>query len=182
MHSLGFTVTRNALLGAWTALAAFASVACPTDTAPRASGTLLTIQGAGPATRSLTAADLSALPAISLTQRHSVSSSQGVGTERAVTYAGHLLRDVLLTADFGGPNDRGARGATIEVVASDGYRAVFSWGELFNTAIGDQVLLITQQDGRDLTPIAGPLALRSLADLRPGARHGRNLCGLVVRR
>ena len=70
----------------------------------------------------------------------------------------------------------------VEAVASDGYRALFSWGELFNTAVGDQVLVITQQDGRPLDAIAGPVALRSLADLRPGPRHVRNLCGVVVRR
>jgi hypothetical protein len=29
--------------------------------------------------------------------------------------------------------------------------------------------------------IAGPLALRALADLRPGPRHVRNLCALVLR-
>lgn len=89
---------------------------------------------------------------------------------------------MLLRAGWGGPSDRSARWATVELVATDGYRALFSWGELFNTAVGDQVLVITRQDGRALDGIAGPVAARSLADLRPGARHVRNLCAVVVRR
>jgi hypothetical protein len=67
-------------------------------------------------------------------------------------------------------------------VASDGCRAFFSWGVLFNTAVGDQVLVITAQDGKPLDTAAGPVALRSLADLRPGPRHVRNLCAVLVRR
>jgi hypothetical protein len=53
---------------------------------------------------------------------------------------------------------------------------------LFNTAVGDQVLVATSTDGRPLDAFAGPLALRSLADSRPGPRHVRNLCALIVRR
>lgn len=181
MNSSHFATARCAPLFALANLLACAAVACPTDATPRAPATLLTVQGAGPMTQALTATDLMGLPAASLTQRQSVSSSQGAGTERSVTFAGNLLRDVLLNAGLGGPTDRGARAATIELVATDGYRALFSWGELFNTTVGDQVLVITQQDGRPLDAIAGPVALRSLADLRPGPRHVRNLCAVVIR-
>ena len=177
-----FAMARRALMGALALQAAGAAVACPVDSTPRGTGTVLTIQGAGPTPGALTAADLMSLPTTTLTQRQSVSSSQGAGTERSVTYSGQLLRDLLLNAGLGGPTDRGARASVIEVVATDGYRALFSWGELFNTPIGDQVLVITQQDGKPLNPDAGPVSLRSLADLRPGPRHVRNLCGVVVRR
>jgi hypothetical protein len=164
------------------ALVAGAAQACPTDAAPRTASTLLTVQGAGLAPQVLTATDLAALPAVSLTLRQSVSSGPGADTERSVTYSGHLLRDLLLNAGLGGPADRAARVTTVELVATDGYRAVFSWGELFNTAIGDRVLVITAQDGRPLDSVAGPTALRSLADLRSGPRHVRNLCAVIVRR
>lgn len=63
-----------------------------------------------------------------------------------------LLRDVLARAGFGAATDRGARTGVVEAVATDGYRAVFSWGELFNASAGE-----------------------------PGPRHVRNLCALRVR-
>ena len=42
--------------------------------------------------------------------------------------------------------------------------------------------VIVAQDGRPLDAFAGPLALRALGDIRPGPRHVRNLCALLVRR
>jgi hypothetical protein len=73
------------------------------------------------------------------------------------------------------------RTRVIEAPATAGYRAVFSWGELYNDALGEQVYMIGSQDGRPLDAAAGPLALRSLADQRPGPSHLRNRCALAVR-
>ena len=98
------------------------------------------------------------------------------------TSAPPIARDVLAHSGFGTDDDRGARTATVEAVASDGYRAVFSWGELFNSGVGEQTLVIVAQDERPLDAVAGPLDLRPLADLRPGPRHVRNLCSLLVKR
>jgi hypothetical protein len=77
---------------------------------------------------------LAALPQIGLVQRQTVTSSANGASERSVVYAGVLLRDVLARAGFGAPTDRGAPVGVIEAVATDGYRAVFSWGELFNSS------------------------------------------------
>ncbi|HSW03450.1 hypothetical protein [Aquabacterium sp.] len=158
-----------------------AADACPTDPAPRAAGIVLSIQPAGRPARPFSAADLAALPQTTLTQRQSVSSTGGTATERSLSYGGVLLRDALTTSGFDATTDRSARTAVIEAVATDGYRAVFSWGELFNNPVGEQVLVITTLDGKPLDAAAGPVALRSLADLRPGPRHVRNLCALLVR-
>jgi len=124
---------------------------------------------------------LAALPQTTLTQRQTVASSGSSTTDRAVVYTGVLLRDVLTNSGFASATDRGARTSIVEAVASDGYRAVFSWGELFNGLAGEQAMVITAQDGKTLDVAVGPLALRSLADLRPGPRHVRNLCALIVR-
>jgi hypothetical protein len=98
-----------------------------------------------------------------------------------VRYGGVLLRDVLARSMQGEAQRRAVRAATVEAIATDGYRAAFSWGELFNTTGGDHVIVITAQDGVPLSAEQGPLALRALADTRPGPRHVRNLCALVVR-
>ena len=76
---------------------------------------------------------------------------------------------------------RDQRGWVFDAIATDGYRAVFSWGELFNSDAGEQVLVIVAQDGKALDDREGPLALRALADRRPGPRHVRNLCAIVAR-
>jgi len=155
--------------------------ACPTDQEARSAGTVLTVQLPGQATQSLSITALAAMPQTTLTQRQTVASSGSGTTDRAVVYTGALLRDVLEKSGFATATDRGVRTNVVEAVATDGYRAVFSWGELFNSPLGEQAVVITAQNGRPLDIAAGPLALRSLADLRPGPRHVRNLCALIVR-
>lgn len=180
------------VLGAALALAAVGAPAraCPADASPRAAGVLLTVQGEGLKPQAWSAAELSSLRGTTLALEQQVvaqaaagpPSAAGAGGTRRTVYGGILLRDLLQQAGFGLPQDRGARTAVIEAVATDGYRALFSWGELFNGAAGEQTIVIRMQDGQALDATAGPLALRALGDLRPGPRHVRNLCGIVVRR
>jgi hypothetical protein len=175
------TVLVGSLCHAALALSIGASAwACPADAEPRAAATVLGVHLPGRKPQSLSLAALAAWPQTTLTQRQTVSSSTSGTTDRAVVYSGVLLRDVLTHAGFASATDRSARTSFVEAVASDGYRAVFSWGELFNSPAGAQAVVITAQDGKALDAAAGPLALRALADLRPGPRHVRNLCALVV--
>lgn len=46
----------------------------------------------------------------------------------------------------------------------DGYRSIFSWGELFNTVVGDQVYLAYEHPQAPLPEGTGPFALVSLQD------------------
>jgi hypothetical protein len=52
---------------------------------------------------------------------------------------------------------------------------------VFNTDAAEHVLVIRARDGKPLDAAEGPLALRALADTRPGPRHVRNLCAIVAR-
>lgn len=171
-----------ALLAALAVLSPCAVAACPVDATARAAATLLTVQVPGQPDRAYDAAGLAALPPTTLTQTLSVSNGRDGALDRRIAYGGVLLKDVLAAATgLFGPNDRGSRLASVEAVATDGYRALFSWGELFNSPAGAQALVVATQDGQPLDAAAGPLALRALGDLRPGPRHVRNLCALVVR-
>jgi hypothetical protein len=110
-----------------------------------------------------------------------VAASNAAASEQSVTYAGVLLRDVIASAPSYERQGRAQRWLTFEAVATDGYRAMFSWGELFNTDAAEHVLVIRARDGKPLDAAEGPLALRALADTRPGPRHVRNLCAIVAR-
>lgn len=169
------------------ALVALASIvvdasaqSCPLPGA--APGALLTVQGTDQARVGFDAAQLAALPAQERVLRRSVGGSASApGVEQSVRYGGVLLRDVLERAMPAALKARDARRLVFEAVATDRYTAVFSWGEVFNGVAGDQVLVISAQDGQPLGADAGPLALRSLGDVRPGPRHVRNLCAVVAR-
>jgi hypothetical protein len=171
-----------ALLLAIYAAAATATTPCPVDAEPRPDGVLLQIVWPGGPPDRYTRDELAKLPATALKQRRIVESSGGHSDEQVIRYDGVLLRELLLRR--AGPSSEGrlARDSLVEAVATDGYRAWFSWMELFNSAAGDQVLVVTAQDGKALDERSGPLALRTLADYRPGPRHVRNLCAVRVRR
>jgi hypothetical protein len=107
---------------------AAAAQPCPIDP-PGPAGALLSIRS--PAPQDLTAADLAALPQAERAQRRSVvaDSASAPAVEQGVRYRGVLLRDVLARSMQGEAQRRAVRAATVEAIATDGYRASFSWGE-----------------------------------------------------
>ena len=66
--------------------------------------------------------------------------------------------------------------------ASDGYKVVFSWNEIFNSPIGDGVIVFFEKDGFPLADDEGRIALVSTKDLRTGPRHVKWLQSIEVRK
>ncbi len=66
--------------------------------------------------------------------------------------------------------------------ASDGYRNVYSWSEIYNTPIGDKLYIITSKDGKDIADMGERIQVLCLADLNNGMRHMRGLASIEVRR
>ena len=66
--------------------------------------------------------------------------------------------------------------------ASDGYAAVFSWNEIFNTEIGKSLYVVTMADGKNLTESSDRILTISTRDFNTGRRHIKNLCSIEVKR
>lgn len=73
------------------------------------------------------------------------------------------------------------RKTVVIAIARDGYRAVFSWPELANTAGGAQVMVAYERDGAPLGASEGPFAIHVPADTRAGPRHVKWLQRIEVR-
>lgn len=159
---------------------ASAQAACPQSGAPLDLRALLTVQLPAQPPRAFSLAEVTALPSDTFSFGRSVEQG-GRREEQTIRYTGVRLRDVLARAGLDEARNRAARGWVVELVATDNYRAIFSWGELFNHAAGDSVVVVYAQNGQPLDAVAGPLALRALTDQRPGPRHVRNLCAVRVR-
>lgn len=105
---------------------------------------------------------------------------QGAAAEQVtVRYQGVPLREILDQAVLA-PDRRAVRRAVVVLTAKDGYQTVFSWGELYNSRLGEGVILVRSQDDRDLLRDDGGPALRSLYDIRAGPRHVRWLQKIEV--
>jgi hypothetical protein len=157
-----------------------AVAACPADRDANAE-TLLSVRiGAQPPVR-LDRAAIARFATQQSVQRRTVASASAAPVEQQIAYSGVPLAAIVGSVAGDDRHARDQRGWVFDAIATDGYRAVFSWGELFNSDAGEQVLVIVAQDGKPLDDREGPLALRALADRRPGPRHVRNLCAVVAR-
>lgn len=84
---------------------------------------------------------------------------------------GVLLRDVLSKVSFKEKSPKVLSEYYIVCVAEDGYKVVFSWNEIFNTSVGDSVLIIPEIEGR---PKDG-ISTLSPTDFATGRRYVKML-------
>jgi len=141
--------------------------------------TTLAVRGNVATPLSLSVADLAKFP-VQRVEDTRIGSGQANEKAQARQFAGCLLRDVLNAAKLTEAGRNDLRRTIVVATASDGYKAVFSWAELFNTAIGDGVLIVYERDGKPLSDDEGRIALVSLKDTRPGPRHVKWLASLDV--
>ncbi|SEH47724.1 hypothetical protein [Chryseobacterium culicis] len=84
---------------------------------------------------------------------------------------GVLLRDVLSKVAFKEKSPKVLSEYYIVCIAEDNYKVVFSWNEIFNTAVGDTALIITDAKDR---PNDG-ISTLSPTDFATGRRYVKNL-------
>src|SRR5215831_13697159 len=82
---------------------------------------------------------------------------------------GILLKDVLSQIELITEKPKDFSAYYIECVGSDGYKAVFSRNELFNTANGDNTYIILEKDGKKGKDIDDRIAI--LIMFSPGKGH-----------
>lgn len=132
----------------------------------------VTVTGAVTTPLTLTARELSAMPRV-----EARTTSNGIET----VYSGVMLSEVLKRA--GVPFGTGMRGGTLAgyvvAAASDGYKVVFSLGELDPDIADGQYLLADSANGKPLFGENGAFRLLVPKDKR-GARSVRMLTSLTV--
>ena len=65
---------------------------------------------------------------------------------------------------------------------SDGYSAVYSWNEIFNTEIGKSIFIITEADNKKLSESSDRILVISTTDFKTGRRHLKGLASIEVKR
>lgn len=67
-------------------------------------------------------------------------------------------------------------------VASDNYKVVYSWNEIFNTATGDNTYLVVEKDGKKLHEMEDRLLIITKTDFKTGRRFIKGLSKIIVQR
>ncbi len=68
------------------------------------------------------------------------------------------------------------------LIASDGYKVVFSWNEIYSTEAGNNFFIVTEIDGKKLTELDQRIFFISTNDLKRGNRQIKGLKTIDVRR
>jgi len=124
--------------------------------------------------------DVGALRALPADAQVSFRSSREVDGQTQVSLVKGVRLSALLKEAALAENDRfDWRKTVVVAIARDGYRAVFSWPELFNTDAGAQVMVGYERDGAPLAD--GPLVVLAPGDIRLGPRHVKWLQRIEVR-
>ena len=95
---------------------------------------------------------------------------------------GILLKEILQTVEIKSESPKVLSEYYFVFIASDGYKAVYSWNELFNTAVGDSVYLITEKNKQRVTEMDDSILVVSTKDFKTGRRNVKGLSSIEVMR
>lgn len=66
--------------------------------------------------------------------------------------------------------------------ASDGYKVVFSWNEIFNSPLGDSVFFIVGKDGQTIENQEDRIAVICTTDINAGRRYVKSVSKVWVKK
>ena len=95
---------------------------------------------------------------------------------------GVLLKDILSHSQWAVANPKLFSTIYFTCVGSDGYKVVYSWNELFNTPVGDNVYIIMEKNGVKADQLPASLQMASMLDFKTGRRHMSNISKIIVER
>ena len=174
-------LTRRALILSALVLGGPAFAAHPVDDASPYVTQSITISGAVEHPLTLGVDDLRKFPPHKVGELPMVCQS-GAKLGQMENLKGVLLRDILEQAKVLSKDHNDVKKTILIATASDGYQVVFSWSEVFNSPIGDGVLVFFEKDGVPLADDEGRIAMVSTKDTRTGPRHVKWLKAIEVKK
>ena len=95
---------------------------------------------------------------------------------------GVLLKTILDAVGITNVKHKEYGQVIIILTASDGYINTYTWNELYKTDVGNQVLIITEIDGKIISDMKDRILAFSMADIGSAARHLKGLSKIEIRK
>lgn len=95
---------------------------------------------------------------------------------------GVLLKDIFKNIEIPVSKPKYLNEYYFVFIASDGYKVVFSWNEIFNNESGDHFYIITEMEGKKLKEIDSRISMISTKDFVTGRRYIQGLQKIIVNR
>lgn len=93
---------------------------------------------------------------------------------------GVLLKDLLEQVKFNAASPKDLSMFYLVCIAEDGYKVVYSWNEIFNSASEKQAMLITGSDNVSAEESKEGITLITPGDKATGRRYVKNLSGIII--
>lgn len=111
-----------------------------------------------------------------------IRNKKGEEKGTAVKMKGVLLKTFLDSAGITADKPKEYSEFYIVLTASDGYKNVYSWNELFNSDLGNHVYIITSYGEETMEQMPDRILVMSLGDTNSGRRHLKGLASIEVKR
>ena len=140
-----------------------------------------TIEGKVKKGLTISLADLSSYKSYSI---DSIVITNHLGERRSTLkkVKGVLLKDILDKVEIDSETPKVLSEYYFDCMASDNYKVVFSWNEIFNNDTGRSVYIITSVDGKPASTLDSRIALVAPKDQMTGRRYVKGLQKIVVER
>jgi tRNA U34 2-thiouridine synthase MnmA/TrmU len=141
----------------------------------------LKIEGKIKTEKTFSISDLDAFPKITIPDQ-TLYNHKGEVKSSVKNMKGVLLKTVLESTEFDYEKPKELNEFYFVFVATDGYKVVFSWNEIYNTEAGNNFYIITEMDGKKLNDLEQRIPFISTADLKSGRRYIKALEKIQVKR
>lgn len=123
--------------------------------------------------------DIAELPAQKI---KSLVVTNHLGEKRGVIkkMRGVKILDILKDVEFDADNPKILSEYYLTFIASDGYKAVYSWNEIFNSPTGQNIFIVVEKDGVKLKDMAERIMIITPSDFKTGRRYIKALSQIVV--
>jgi hypothetical protein len=111
-----------------------------------------------------------------------ITNHVGVVKNTLVQLKGVLVKDILAGVPLQNENPKVLSEFYFIFVATDKYKVVFSWNEIFNSPAGDNFYIITSEGGKKLKEMDGRISILCVTDFKTGRRDLKNLDKIIVER
>jgi hypothetical protein len=95
---------------------------------------------------------------------------------------GVLLKDILNKVELDAESPKVLSEFYFVFTATDNYRIVFSWNEIFNSETGNNIYIIMEEEGKRIQDLNERISIVTLTDFTTGRRHMSNLSKIWVER
>ena len=95
---------------------------------------------------------------------------------------GILLKEVLQSIEIKSESPKVLSEYYLVCKATDGYKVVYSWNELFNSRVGESVFIVTEKKGQRADKMDDSILLISPLDFKTGRRQVKSLDRIEIKR